>query len=540
MAQEAIEDNRTFKVKKSRKTLIKFRCVVEGCDFEKTFRKNKTTFLWEMRDEAQDHSELCNRNSTTTIKSVLVAPVAARIASDHPSAPVSEVITAVQRETGVRSGYYQTWRALDASRRRETDHVKDLSLISGLCRLINERNPGSICTLDTNRNQFTRVFLCLAQWTKLFCLGNKLIFIDGTFLTGPFDGILLSAISQDGNGKIFHVALAIVSSETGENWAWFFSQLKQALLAVGEERAVFVSDRGTGLLAGLNEVFPQNPRISCTAHIVRNMRSASNVSLPIDVEELVWKAARSYSLVAFNGIMEEIGRKSPTAMAYLLEISPPLWSVYGRTLPSYKTLTSNAVESFHSAIRKKKADTYYAILQCVFERSIKYLVDIAELESGLYKRAEKRIKNESRESRKFSVLRFEAEKAKVHHNQDEAIVDLEAKRCTCGEFQDYQLPCRHAMAFINFLSRRWQTYASSHHFTDGMKTSQIVVVPILRNEIVPVPLVPPIVPKKRGPKRKNRIPSRGERRSRHCGLCGQAGHNRRRCSQRSANAVSGQ
>uniref|UniRef100_A0A9I9EID0 MULE transposase domain-containing protein n=1 Tax=Cucumis melo TaxID=3656 RepID=A0A9I9EID0_CUCME len=53
----------------------------------------------------------------------------------------------------------------------------------------------------------------------------RLIFVDGTFLKCKFGGILLTALSQDGNNQIFPLSFAIVDSENDVSWTWFFEKI---------------------------------------------------------------------------------------------------------------------------------------------------------------------------------------------------------------------------------------------------------------------------------------------------------------------------
>ncbi|GAV62633.1 hypothetical protein CFOL_v3_06156, partial [Cephalotus follicularis] len=56
-----------------------------------------------------------------------------------------------------------------------------------------------------------RMFLCFGASKQGFVEGCRpFIGVDGCHLIGPYGGVMLSAISMDGNGGLFHVALAVV------------------------------------------------------------------------------------------------------------------------------------------------------------------------------------------------------------------------------------------------------------------------------------------------------------------------------------------
>jgi hypothetical protein len=73
---------------------------------------------------------------------------------------------------------------------------------------------------------FHRLYFSLATMKKGFRAGCKpIIGLDGCFLKGPYKSQLLSAISKDGNNKMYPVALAIVKAKTKDSWIWFIETL---------------------------------------------------------------------------------------------------------------------------------------------------------------------------------------------------------------------------------------------------------------------------------------------------------------------------
>ena len=80
------------------------------------------------------------------------------------------------------------------------------------------------------------------------------------------EGTFLTACMQDGNTETIVVSIAFVPSEAKEHWSWFCNNnLKQAL-SLDWEAVTFISDRGTGLVPALSEVFPENEHRHCVVH----------------------------------------------------------------------------------------------------------------------------------------------------------------------------------------------------------------------------------------------------------------------------------
>ncbi|KAL2943419.1 hypothetical protein RDABS01_031767 [Bienertia sinuspersici] len=58
---------------------------------------------------------------------------------------------------------------------------------------------------------------------------RSLVGVDGTHPKKNYGGILLLAITLDGNNEIFPLAYAVVSIENEENWSYFFWNLYNQL-----------------------------------------------------------------------------------------------------------------------------------------------------------------------------------------------------------------------------------------------------------------------------------------------------------------------
>ena len=45
-----------------------------------------------------------------------------------------------------------------------------------------------------------------------------MLFVDGTHLSGPYEGTLLTVVALDADNHLFDVAYALVGGETNEDW----------------------------------------------------------------------------------------------------------------------------------------------------------------------------------------------------------------------------------------------------------------------------------------------------------------------------------
>src|SRR5438105_10527055 len=70
-----------------------------------------------------------------------------------------------------------------------------------------------------------RIFWSFGQYIEAFRHCRPVICVDGTFLSGKYQGTLLTAIIADANNQIIPLAYA-VESEKNDSWLWFFTLVR--------------------------------------------------------------------------------------------------------------------------------------------------------------------------------------------------------------------------------------------------------------------------------------------------------------------------
>ena len=72
---------------------------------------------------------------------------------------------------------------------------------------------------------------------------RSFIRVDGCFLKGPFEDVLLVALWLNGNNGYFRIAYAIEQQENKSNWLYFFRALRRCFDNVDVSKFTFISDR---------------------------------------------------------------------------------------------------------------------------------------------------------------------------------------------------------------------------------------------------------------------------------------------------------
>ncbi|CAI0561050.1 unnamed protein product [Linum tenue] len=91
---------------------------------------------------------------------------------------------------------------------------------------------------------FKRLYVGFSSLCKGFIAGCRPFFcLDGCFLKGEVQGMLLSAVGKDGNNHMFPIAWAVVESENKSSWIWFVSALQEQLGTLDGKGFTIVSDQ---------------------------------------------------------------------------------------------------------------------------------------------------------------------------------------------------------------------------------------------------------------------------------------------------------
>jgi hypothetical protein len=111
-------------------------------------------------------------------------------------------------------------------------------------------------------------------------------------------------------------------------------------------------------------------------------------------------------------------------------------------------------------------------------------------------------------------------------------------KCTCGDFQDFLLPCKHAWRAITVLQGRHYDYVASYYSTQSLRDTYKNSLPaLLKDDLIPNQNCgPPVSRRQRGrPTDKVRMRFQEEDPVHYpnkCGICRVRGHNRKNCPQR--------
>ncbi|XP_042521317.1 uncharacterized protein LOC122094781 [Macadamia integrifolia] len=161
--------------------------------------------------------------------------------------------------------------------------------------------------------------------------------LDGCHLKGRYGGVLLAAVSVDGNNGLHTVAYGVVEVESLGDSSVDLSP-------------TFIPDRQKGLSDAITTFFSQAHQRVCCRHLYQNFKSKYPGIL---LRDHFWATARAYTTVHFEREMKAIKEINSEAYDWL-DIQPPkIWSRHAFDIRAKSDhITNNTAESFNQWISK--------------------------------------------------------------------------------------------------------------------------------------------------------------------------------------------
>lgn len=185
---------------------------------------------WYFQDAKLEHRQCCD--STRSVGSKVLGQLIAFQAAIVEGHSVSRkrVISNVLNVHGInlqskskKSVIYKTIRrCMDEA---DSKWESEFQLLPGFLEAFKRVNPKSrvCCQVDT-KNLFYRAFLSIGTMVAQQSALLPVLSVDGCHMkTTRYNGVALTLVGRDGNGKNVPLAIAFVHKETIDNFNWFFA-----------------------------------------------------------------------------------------------------------------------------------------------------------------------------------------------------------------------------------------------------------------------------------------------------------------------------
>ena len=420
--------------------------------------------------------------------------------------------------------YMKAWYAREAamikSRGSEETSYK---LLAVYMHLLEQGNPGTVYKLHHIQKafgvqQFKYLFFALGASILGTKHMRKVILVDGTAIKARFKGVLLAASMQDANLQVYPILFGIVDAENEPAWTWFFQQLSQIL--PDAEDLVLVTDRHRSIYAAVGQIYPKAFHGCCAVHLERNVKVRwARYGIP----GLVRKAARAFNVGQFKAHYNEIRARSGSCFQYLEAIPKEHWTQAYCPAKRYNIMSSNIAEALNAALAKILELPLVTMVDGIRGKLMRWFclrrAKAATLKDPITPNANKMLLEHNVHFAGLAVIQVSYWSYQVAVSDDLSYyVDLEAKTCTCLQFQKLLMPCCHALAAARINNVHILTLVGIEYRSElfaKQYEAMIYPVPNQADEEVPAAveetqLVPPDVKRGPGRRRTRRIPSAGE------------------------------
>ncbi|XP_013617639.1 PREDICTED: uncharacterized protein LOC106324172 [Brassica oleracea var. oleracea] len=539
-----------FDVETSTPTSYVVKCWVDGCLWRvRAFTQGESpTFYVRIYDS--NHTCPCTERSNRSRQATpdILGELYKNFLGDvGPAVRLTSVGIAITKQCGVKMDYWKSHQTLKFA--REIDEGTPMCGFESLpsyLYMIRRANPSTVTRLHIDElGRFMYVFLAFGASVNGFPFMRKVVAVNGTFLNGKYKGTLLTALAHDGNFQIFPIAFAVVDTENGFSWHWFFTQLK--LLIPDDEGLAIISDWHNSIGKAIRNVYPLTARGICTYHLYKNILGRYKGK---DVFCLVKKAARCFRMSDFTTIFEEIEVVTSALHGYLQRADVRLWTRVHFPGERYNLMTTNIVESMNRALSNARGLNIVRILESIRVMMTRWLAERREdarlQPTTLTRGVEKLLHGRVTACRDLMVQRIDDHHTEVKYGSSGKyfnVVNLEERKCTCRRFDREKLPCVHAIAAaeynnvcrISLCSPYYNSaYLVSAYAESARPADSAQPVPeIVANQ----PCLPPYIRKQPGRPKKNRMKSALEvalqnkrpRKEHTWSRCKQSGHNTKTC-----------
>jgi hypothetical protein len=284
----------------------------------------------------------------------------------------------------------------------------------------------------------------------------------------------MGATALDGEKNMVPLAFAICPIENTENWSWFLIQLRELFPALSENpsNVAIISDREKGLEVALPTILPRCTTYYCGKHLEKNLK----IQFSCNSGKHLWIAAKPLNQNKFAEMMSEMEAIDEPAHAYLARIPGPKCVRVFTPLPKLKQTTANTAESFNSWLGNTRDLSHFRIISNLIEKIASFFFEkktrFMQIEGELVPAIRDEWERHSSEGRRMDCIQYAASEFVIKTTttpQEEHIVNLDAKRCSCNFFHDMQRPCPHAACAIVRSGRDIREFFSLIYFIESLR-----------------------------------------------------------------------
>ncbi|XP_059274640.1 uncharacterized protein LOC132029375 [Lycium ferocissimum] len=248
----------------------------------------------------------------------------------------------------------------------------------------------------------------------------------------------------------------------------------------------------------------------------------------------MWLAATEHQKKKYKMRMEQIKTMSPPAHLWLKALPEKKWTLHKDNGHRWGAMTMNVSKSYNGLLKKARGLPVTAMVRSTFKNLVDRFVERSTLADLLI--ADKKFWPRAVE-KKFD----EYWERSLKHTDMQQYNAVKGKKCSCGKWRNYHMPCSHAIKFCDICGIQPKTYVSKYYSCRFYKQTYSKIFSPLGDEAYWPPSPFSLIANteyertsgaRTTTRRRNEMDIAPARMARKGSMCKQTGHNKNRCPDR--------
>ncbi|KAF0690104.1 Aste57867_18498 [Aphanomyces stellatus] len=370
-------------------------------------------------------------------------------------------------------------------------------------------NPGSFYVIDHIPNvtpnaayEYGRCLLGVGPAFRMMQDAAPVVVLEAVSMNAEMHkvGMLLVASTRDYNNEPIYLAMAQVPAADEINWTWFLQHLKDNNFPL-TKHTTFLTDGSGAITQGLVQVFPYQPHRYSILQLLQMLSHMSGqLRLSPEEEQLVLQMANSINMDRYMDSFSLLWALNKDLCRALEGIPKEHWVLAAMIERGWSTLRDISLRHCVGEFAKSTlgglvtscnlVPCFYLFLLNIQRSIVGRLTQVAILSDLVLLPFQQTVLNQRlTESTRFEIIECRPQEVYFAHYQNAAmnhmykIVNLRSNTCTCGDWQQFHVPCAHGLAVFSAIGRNVWECIHEQYFARKYKmlytlTRNMPVIPV--------------------------------------------------------------
>ncbi|WMV34527.1 hypothetical protein MTR67_027912 [Solanum verrucosum] len=287
---------------------------------------------------------------------------------------------------------------------------------------------------------------------------------------------------------MYPIAWAVIGTESKLTWKWFMTILQNDLNLGNGSQLTIISDMQKGLIAVVDELFPECAHKMCARHILANW---SQNFRGIERRKKFWACARSTFEAQFKYNINVLSKLGKGIVEALIKYNKEKWcKAFFQTFSKCDSIDNNMAESFNAWILGPRNKTIVTMLEeirvKVMSRVSKSRAFAETWTDGISPMAMMVFNTNVTRSMQCNIEWNGDDGFEVLEGVYKHTVNLGQQKCSCRSWELKGIPCAHGIAAMNHLNMdASQAISSWYRKETYLKTYSQFIQPVPNMEMWP-------------------------------------------------------